>query len=255
MSSQQLLLLLLATLCSTGTVLATPEPSDTSAEEAPRELVCRTPKAVAHSAQRLCSGTPITDAMLTAGLSASVADTAAGVLLRHGFETVLDLRLLIGQQLQEELAIELKTSGLRIGDRAKIQLLVGDGSLEPRNGQRRAREFAAANCSTQWTELINGGVGSEALPPTSRRQQQIEDDGGLSMDTLAIVLSLLVGAAGCELLLCVHNLVRLSSRVTTLGGMQMWCKRTARGERRRARTRKRASSISASRLGSGSTNR
>eukprot|EP01052_Picozoa_sp_SAG31_P061932 SAG31_NODE_20970_length_560_cov_1.637744_2_plen_87_part_01 len=82
-------LLLLTALCAASSVFAAPQASDTGAEEPPRELICRTPNTVAQSAQRLCSGTPIADAMLSAGLSASVADAAAGVLLRHGFKNML----------------------------------------------------------------------------------------------------------------------------------------------------------------------
>ena len=151
--------------------------------------------------QRLCSGTPATDALLAAGLSPTVADAAARVLLRLGFESALDLRLVVGEQLQTELAAELKANGLSIGDRAKIQLLVGHGSAEPCCGQQGGSAFAALNQTRQGTALIDSRGDSNALLPTTsqRREQQADGDGaGLSTDTLAIVLSVLVGAAGCE---------------------------------------------------------
>eukprot|EP01052_Picozoa_sp_SAG31_P033129 SAG31_NODE_3706_length_3971_cov_7.584969_5_plen_220_part_00 len=194
-----LLLLLLATLCSAIPCAVATTPADssgTAAEEASLGLNCVAPSAVAHRVRHLCSGNPVTDALLATGLTPTVADAAADVLRELGFETALDLRLLVGQQqLQDELAAELKTSGLSIGDRTKIQLLVGDGGgADPRGRlEGGTSAFACVKGSTQCTELINGGA------PISRRQQQTEgDDGGLSTDTLAIVLSVLVGAAGCE---------------------------------------------------------
>eukprot|EP01052_Picozoa_sp_SAG31_P015250 SAG31_NODE_975_length_10623_cov_7.244964_9_plen_204_part_00 len=178
-------LLLIATICGA--------PSDAAAISHPHqhgtaEPSCAAlPTAAPHRARRLCSGTPTRDALLVAGLSATVADAATGVLLGHGFETALDLQLLVGQQLQEELAAELKTSGLSIGDRAKIQLLVGDGAERDRHPGESA--CATGNGCTQWTGHIGGGL---------RRRQQSSDESRLSTDTLAIVLSMLVGAMGCE---------------------------------------------------------
>eukprot|EP01052_Picozoa_sp_SAG31_P043837 SAG31_NODE_7439_length_1689_cov_1.104403_1_plen_270_part_00 len=191
------LLLVLVTLCGAGAPFAVAKPDIPSAaagggaNEAARALhYCAAPEDVVHRVWRFCGATPTTDALLAAGLSASVADMAVSVLLRLGFETVLDLRLAVGQQLQTELAAELKTSGLSIGDRAKIQLLVGEGSAVSTTNRYRP---------SPWTELHDGVAGDEdAFLPTSRRQQQTNGDGGMSTDTLAIVLSVLVGAAGCE---------------------------------------------------------
>eukprot|EP01052_Picozoa_sp_SAG31_P038173 SAG31_NODE_5050_length_2775_cov_2.843423_3_plen_237_part_00 len=181
---------------------------------------------------------PTRDALLVVGLSATVADEATRVLLGHGFATALDLRLLVGRQLQVELAAGLKTSGLSIGDRAKIQLLIGDGAV-PTNAP--LCEFTVSQ-STPWSEFISGEGDGGGL-----RRQQTDGDGGLSTDTLAITLSVLVGAVGCELppRVCVRA-IRLAfclSRVI-LALLEHRCGASVHGEASRGE-RKRASARAA----------
>eukprot|EP01052_Picozoa_sp_SAG31_P037039 SAG31_NODE_4713_length_3014_cov_13.907033_1_plen_298_part_00 len=179
------LLLLAATLCCAGSCAAAsvvrhrpaqgsaggaPAPAPAKASHAEMMNCGAARTAVAHRVRQLCKGTPTTDALLAAGLPSSATVAAAGLLERLGFETALDLRLLVGAQLQEELAAELKTSGLSIGDRAKIQLLVGDGAASRTTSLR-----------TEWAEVVGGGDCGDACPPaeaTSQRRLQTSGDGG-----------------------------------------------------------------------------
>eukprot|EP01052_Picozoa_sp_SAG31_P027950 SAG31_NODE_2658_length_5286_cov_2.941585_2_plen_295_part_00 len=253
------LLLVAVALCGAGSCAVAAQPQHQP------ELNCVAPTAIAHRARRLCGGMRARDALLAAGLSATVAEEAGSVLLGLGFETALDLRLLVGKELREEFAAELKASRLSISDRAKIQLLVGDGA-EPHSVQQGgARSSATVDRSTQWSEQIEGrddGCSfrrrqqSEGRDDGSsfRRRQQSDVDDGLSTDTLAIVLSVLVGAAGCELR-CVSDRVEMSLGLMIVVCAQTWCKRTRRDVPSEARTRKLRSCISPSRRDSVSTSR
>lgn len=86
---------------------------------------CTTMAAVVWTAQQLCGGAPVEDALLAVGLQPGEAVGGARALASLGLRTALDLRLL-GRDAQLELDGELKATGLSLGDRAKVQLLVGD---------------------------------------------------------------------------------------------------------------------------------
>ena len=93
-----------------------------------------------------------------------------------------------------EVLAEARTRGLlSIGERAKLRLAMGEPALSARLHSNEAWT-SAASCS--------GGGGSFPCAPESgsaRRRVQSEAAAGsdsLSMDTIAIVLSVLVGAAG-----------------------------------------------------------
>eukprot|EP01052_Picozoa_sp_SAG31_P040636 SAG31_NODE_5934_length_2251_cov_16.050651_1_plen_205_part_00 len=163
-----------------------------------REQGCTTAAAVAHRARRHCGETPIMDALLSTDLPSTAAETATSKLLQLGFETVLDLQLVGksytgGQKLQEELALQLKASGLSIGERAKIQLFVGDPNGSEGTAQagdpdtlamRGARRLASNHPSTA------GDRDSVARRQTTTRQ--LQDNGasrGLSTDTVLIQIS------------------------------------------------------------------
>ena len=97
-----------------------------------------------------------------------------------GFETALDLQLLAGGPEAAELLGELKAGGLRIGDRARVRLLVGDNVHHGRS--------ALATSRNDQHQRQDGDKSSA--------RRQLQDKAGMSMDTIAIVLTVLVGAVG-----------------------------------------------------------
>eukprot|EP01052_Picozoa_sp_SAG31_P013553 SAG31_NODE_817_length_11849_cov_6.737362_5_plen_133_part_00 len=76
---------------------------------------------------------------------------------------------------------QLRLGGISIGDRSKVRLLLGDGC-----SQRSITSDGSHGRS---------GATNQAHFVANRRLQQ-EGDGGISGDTIAIVASVLVGAAG-----------------------------------------------------------
>eukprot|EP01052_Picozoa_sp_SAG31_P035000 SAG31_NODE_4164_length_3518_cov_6.234864_4_plen_361_part_00 len=107
------------------------------------------------------------------------ATAAATAVASLGVHRTLDLHLLAGGPEAQELMDTLRAAGeLSLGDRAKIRLLVGD------------REHIARVSA-------NGHAASPRLIHY-RRQVQDSDETGqtLSVDTIAIVFSVLVGVAG-----------------------------------------------------------
>eukprot|EP01052_Picozoa_sp_SAG31_P047031 SAG31_NODE_9239_length_1310_cov_1.095789_1_plen_150_part_00 len=100
-----------------------------------------------------------------------------------GLRTALDLQLLkVGGEEAAELMEQLRIGGISIGDRSKVRLLFGDPTFldRPSSGVHAMQTYALR-------------------PP--RKLQQMSDtcssrSDELSTDTIAIVLSVLVGAAG-----------------------------------------------------------
>ena len=141
------------------------------------------------------------------------ATGAAGKLLEGlGLRTAVDLRLLGGGPEAQETMDALKTAGISIGDRSKIRMLVGD-----RAHLGRLFGGAAAQAGGQGGQAAGGEVQTDAAAGTGRapgsddslqvvadasqprRGLQTEptaDSDSMSMDTLAIVLTVLVGTAG-----------------------------------------------------------
>lgn len=152
---------------------------------------CFTRADVTHRAQQLCSTTPVSEALWTVGLRDS--DPLANkpqvqrLLQQHGLQSTLDLRLVGGLEA-EQLIEQLRLDGVTIGDRSKVRLLL----------QEDHRDHHAP----QWSELEDSKqiraaaslAGALATGGGSRRALQAAD--GLSADTIAIVLSVLVGAVG-----------------------------------------------------------
>ena len=86
-----------------------------------------TTAAFARTAQQICVGTPIGEALLSVRLRPEAAVETARSLAGLGLRDVLDLQLLMaGGPEVEELLSELKASRLNLGDRAKVRLLIGD---------------------------------------------------------------------------------------------------------------------------------
>eukprot|EP01052_Picozoa_sp_SAG31_P010379 SAG31_NODE_567_length_14028_cov_4.022328_18_plen_593_part_00 len=124
---------------------------------------------------------------------AAAASAAAGVaglvLQRQGFFTALDLQLLRGAPEAAELMDELRANGgLRIADRAKIRLLIGDRAHLTRFMLPTAAHDAGAQHSSA----------SHPCRSTHRLLQNADDSSSntLSLDTIAIVLSVFCGVCG-----------------------------------------------------------
>ena len=152
---------------------------------------CTTAAAIAHRAKQLCSA-PIDRSLQSVfDLGPDAARVAGQALRDHGFRSSLDLALLDGRGSEaEELLAELKrTSGLNIGDRARVRLLMGD-----RADLRRLSEGSPAEVESAAPRQLG-----QDLDVSRRLLQEHAKAGsgdGMSADTIAIVLSVLVGAAG-----------------------------------------------------------
>eukprot|EP01052_Picozoa_sp_SAG31_P038350 SAG31_NODE_5107_length_2740_cov_4.443014_2_plen_218_part_00 len=162
---------------------------------------CPTSAAIARSAQQLCSSSPVADSLQSVGLAYSDnliandsddARPAASLLLRqllqdHGLRTALDLRLLRpGGAEAAELMEELRTGGISIGDRSKVRLLLGDEG--PSDGTRPG--------GIRWQDHRTVADGERTPESQGLRRQLQGSSDGMSTDTIAIVLSVLFGAAG-----------------------------------------------------------
>ena len=143
--------------------------------------------AVAEAAQQVCGGAPIEEALRSVHLRPEAAEDTGRILSGLGFQTALDLQLLAGGPEAVELLTELKADGLPISDRAKVRLLVGgkmhhgrlaSGGGPALNDQRRQQQ----------QQQLHGDKSSA--------RRQLQDESGMSMDTIAIVLTVFVGAAG-----------------------------------------------------------
>eukprot|EP01052_Picozoa_sp_SAG31_P025677 SAG31_NODE_2266_length_6056_cov_4.832466_1_plen_540_part_00 len=158
---------------------------------------------IARGTQQICSSAPVADSLKSVGLHIQLDDDcghrapAAAPLLHlleeHGFRTALDLRLLdaVGAEAAE-LMEELRQGGVSIGDRSKVRLLL----REPTDNCGGTRQCTAAPEGEPATTMT-----SSADAPGSVRRRQLQQEtagsgGGMSTDTIAIVLSVLVGAAG-----------------------------------------------------------
>eukprot|EP01052_Picozoa_sp_SAG31_P002303 SAG31_NODE_81_length_27131_cov_4.775283_8_plen_430_part_00 len=144
---------------------------------------------IARAAQQLCGDVAIEEALRLVRLQPETVRTLQPVFTSLGLRTVLDLQLLAGGPDATALMQFISKSDLaNIGELAKIRLLVGD--------QEHLSRIASVE---------KRGHEDEHQPPNrrpssghsqERRWLQEQADGGMSMDTVAIVLSLLVGAAG-----------------------------------------------------------
>ena len=122
-TARTLLLLLAHVLLSAATL--------EGQEEAQRSHPCATTAAqtaqAAEAAQQVCGGTPVGEALRSIRLRPNEAEETARLLAGFGFRVAADLHLaLVGSPEAEELMSELRTSGLSIGDRAKVRMLFGD---------------------------------------------------------------------------------------------------------------------------------
>ena len=143
--------------------------------------------AIAEAAQQVCGGAPIEEALRSVYLRLEAAEDTGRMLAGLRFKTALDLQLLAGMPEAAELLGELKAGGLPIGDRAKVRLLVGDNVHHGRLASGAGP--ALATSKNDQHQQQEGGDKSSA-------RRQLQDEAGMSMDTIAIVLTVLVGATG-----------------------------------------------------------
>ena len=144
----------------------------------------RCPTAAAHvvrSANKLCRDAPVAASLQSVGIGGDRTGATAELLAKHGFQTALDLRLLrAGGAEEAELMGQLRAGRISIGDRSKVRLLLGLDGSELRSGSTH--------------DQCGGSDRADAGFIT--RQLQDGADRGMSVDTIAIVASVLVGAAG-----------------------------------------------------------
>ena len=162
-------------------LLAAPAATQSLPPAAPRD---QCPTAAAHvvrSAIKLRGGAPVAASLQSVGIGGDRTGAAAELLAKHGFQTALDLRLLRSGGAEEaELMEQLREPGrISIGDRSKVRLLLGLDGSELHSGSTHQQ------CG-----------GSDRADAGFTRRLQDSADQGMSVDTIAIVASVLVGAAG-----------------------------------------------------------
>ena len=150
---------------------------------------CNRASDIARAAQQLCGDVAIGEALRLVRLQPETVRTLQPVFTSLGFRTVLDLQLLAGGPDATALMQFIAESDLaNIGELAKIRLLVGD------------QEHLSRIASVEKTEHEDEHQPPNRRPSSGHSQErrwlQEQADDGMSMDTVAIVLSLLVGAAG-----------------------------------------------------------
>ena len=167
--------------CPSLLLLAAAAAAQSLPPAAPPEQCPTSAAHVVRSATKLCGGAPVAASLQSVGIGGDRTGATAELLAKHGFQTALDLRLLRSGGAEEaELMEQLREPGrISIGDRSKVRLLLGDGS------ELRSARSTHPQCG-----------GSDRADAGSTRQLQDGADQGMSVDTIAIVASVLVGAAG-----------------------------------------------------------
>eukprot|EP01052_Picozoa_sp_SAG31_P033138 SAG31_NODE_3708_length_3968_cov_2.486948_2_plen_178_part_00 len=143
---------------------------------------CPSAADIVHGADQLCSGSAVARSLVSVGLLDKAGEgSPLRLLQRHGFRTTLDLRLLeVNGAEAAELMEQLRVGGVSIADRSKVRLLLG-GNRPSRGSEPMAMPTTTA---------------ASGIPRTRTLQEKTSSGDGMSTDTIAIVLSLLVGAAG-----------------------------------------------------------
>ena len=185
----------------------------TTASLATRSAACNRAADIARAAQQLCGDVAIEEALRLVRLQPDTVRTLQPVLASLGLRTVLDLQLLAGGPDATALMQFISESDLaNIGELAKIRLLVGD------------QEHLSKIASVEKREHEDDHQPPNRRPSSGHSQErrwlQEQADDGMSMDTVAIVLSLLVGAAG-------YIVVSAGTKVVFLRGCCRLCHRSA----------------------------
>eukprot|EP01052_Picozoa_sp_SAG31_P021756 SAG31_NODE_1698_length_7500_cov_3.644778_7_plen_281_part_00 len=108
-----------------------------------------------------------------------------------GLQTALDLQLLAGGPEADELMNELRLAGkLSLGDRAKIRLLIGDTA-------HMSRLFGCGAVETEIGTRSRDHPRTRQAAPVEHERRQMQGTGThISIEALAIVFSVMVGAIG-----------------------------------------------------------
>eukprot|EP01052_Picozoa_sp_SAG31_P026080 SAG31_NODE_2337_length_5921_cov_4.269323_7_plen_173_part_00 len=137
------------------------------------------------------------EALLTVGLrpNSDGTDAIARLLERLGLRTAADLQILAGgPEADELLDHELRAAGVSLAARGKMRLLVGQ-----RRQHTAQSECWCGEAEVLDTQTVDTSHGSNAVTWPRRWLQTSEKGGdspGLSIDTVAIVLSVMIGAVG-----------------------------------------------------------
>eukprot|EP01052_Picozoa_sp_SAG31_P053953 SAG31_NODE_14091_length_827_cov_27.082418_1_plen_204_part_01 len=159
-----------------------------------RGTAAKTAAAVVAELQHLCGSLSINDALRAARLSPAAAGTVAQLLVSEPLSiwTVLDMQLLAGDGDEAaELMAKLKDTGVSVGDRGKIKLLFG--RPQARFGRAHPVDEDLALPAAGLEDDFEGVLHSHILKQFIAKRALQEPDG-VSMDTVAIALSVLVGA-------------------------------------------------------------
>eukprot|EP01052_Picozoa_sp_SAG31_P052684 SAG31_NODE_13120_length_891_cov_1.255051_1_plen_225_part_00 len=148
--------------------------------------------AVAQTANDVCGGASAEQALRSVGVPANEAARTAQALATLGLRTALDLRLLGGGAEAEELLLELQRlqteQVVSLGGRAKLRLLMVGGPQLPMFDDHLTDDANA----------VSGGVlqMTADVPALTMTRRHLQSVDSVSLDTLAIVFSVLIGAAG-----------------------------------------------------------
>eukprot|EP01052_Picozoa_sp_SAG31_P024346 SAG31_NODE_2064_length_6532_cov_3.118918_5_plen_491_part_00 len=165
------------------------------------------PTRVTEAAAQVCSAQPIHAALRIVQVPAKAVVEAEQLMAALGFETMLDLQLLAQAPAEaEELMSELSVGGLALAHRAKVRLLFRSHGCSPAtsrptdlyacddrqqlDGQRHTESHGPSPSQFLATATSAGNNDDSS----ARRREQGGD--GMTADTIAIVASILVGAAG-----------------------------------------------------------
>ena len=170
----------------------------------------------------MCGGAPAAEALLAVGLQpGEVAADAGRALAGLGLRTALDLRIIGGRPEALQLMAALGEAGVSLGDRSKIRLLLEDqahldrvvvGDRARRDDERDSGGSIAADATTRNADRQQAVLGTKGDRKADRGQNDGElslhqrrlqaaagDSGGMSMDTVAIVLTVLIGVLDANL--------------------------------------------------------
>eukprot|EP01052_Picozoa_sp_SAG31_P038129 SAG31_NODE_5037_length_2783_cov_49.453800_2_plen_400_part_00 len=147
--------------------------------------------AVARTAREIRGDATIALALMSVRMQPDPAVQASSLLFNFGLRTAQDLQLLGGGPEASELMGAIRDK-LSLGDRAKLRLLVGDHAHVERIVRDGSTVWPRAQREAGHPPVL--GENKHQTPWRLLQEHTAED--GLSTDTIAIVLSVLVGAAG-----------------------------------------------------------
>eukprot|EP01052_Picozoa_sp_SAG31_P048178 SAG31_NODE_9966_length_1203_cov_1.419384_1_plen_314_part_10 len=143
-------------------------------------------KCAEQSKRYMLGNLPVENFLSLAGLQKESVGEATKLLIALGVRTAVDMQVLSRAPVEaEELMGELKAAGVRVGDRAKIRVAAVDH-------QSLLRKIHEAR------KTVDTGAPQPSVDArVETRPRHLQESGvSMSVDTIAIVLSVLVGSAG-----------------------------------------------------------